>query len=452
MVDGFRWGLQEKNRKIGYTLIGKTKGKFHSYRSWGWDDKELVAWAEAIDSIQSVCDIEFVNRGENNAENVELWLYSVRNNSDELGFAFTPGSDDDEGLVAVGWRAYKNRNGKFTSSIAPGSYHWITYIHELGHAIGLKHPHDRGMRGEDRFPGLRQNSDQLRDAGSFGQNAQPYTMMTYVDKKAKNGLVSSSELAYGFLKTPGALDIATLQHMYGINRNTATGDDVYVLPTFNEEGVGWVSIWDAGGWDRLDGSKSNEKITLDLRNATLDLGLHAGGYVSQVEGVYGGFTIAHDWDGVSLGDEAGLCVIEEAEGGSAADVLIGNHVANRLIGGPGADRLTGGLGGDEFVIDMTGAYGRKHADRITDFDSGDGDKLCLSSAGSWLSDGTKISRALSKKHGKSLALSDSELIYNQRNGFLYLNQNGEAVGYGEGGLFAILRGAPDLSVGDIFLN
>jgi len=131
LVDGFRWGLQEKNRKIGYTLIGKTKGKFHSYRSWGWDDKELVAWAEAIDSIQSVCDIEFVNRGENNAENVELWLYSVRNNSDELGFAFTPGSDDDEGLVAVGWRAYKNRNGKFTSSIAPGSYHWIPIFMSL---------------------------------------------------------------------------------------------------------------------------------------------------------------------------------------------------------------------------------------------------------------------------------------------------------------------------------
>ena len=452
LIDGYRWGLKEDNREIGYTFIGMTDGKFHGYRSWGWDDKGLAAWAKALEYIQSVCDLEFVNRGKNNSNKVELWLYSSRGNSGELGFAFTPGSDADEGLIAVSSSAYKSRNGEYTSSIAPGSYHWITYIHELGHAVGLKHPHQRGMRGQNRFPGLRQNSKEFSDSGDFGQNAQPYTMMTYVDKKAKNGLVASTECDYGFLKTPGALDIATLQFLYGINLNTATDDDVYMLPTANQEGTGWVSIWDAGGWDRLDGSQSNDRTTLDLRNATLGLGPHAGGYVSQVEGVYGGFTIAHDWDGETLGNAAGLCVIEEAEGGSAADVLIGNHVANRLIGGPGADRLTGGLGGDEFVIDMIGLYGRKHADRITDFNPDQGDKLHLRSPKSGLSDGVQLSKAASKEARRTLILGDSELIYNQSNGFLYFNQNAEKAGYGDGGLFAILKGVPDLSVSDILLG
>ncbi len=451
LTDGFRWGLQAENWDIGYTFIGKTNGRFHGYRSWGWSERELAAWGEAIDSMQSVCRLEFVDRGVNNSRNVELWFYSVGNDTDDLGFAYTPGSGGDEGLVAVSWRAYKNRNGKFTSSIAPGSYHWITYIHELGHAVGLKHPHDRGMRGEDRFPGLRHNSNELKDSGSFDQNAQPYTMMTYVDMNARNGLVPSSERAYGFLKTPGALDIATLQYMYGINRNTASADDVYVLPTANEEGTGWVSIWDTGGWDRLDGSQAKRRTTLDLRNATLGLDSHAGGFISQVKGVFGGFTIAHDWDGENIGSRAGLCVLEEAEGGSAADVLIGNQVANRLIGGPGADRLTGGLGGDEFVIDMMGLYGRKHADRITDFNPDEGDKLLLRSPKSGLSDGVQLSKAASKEARRALTLGDSELIYNQRNGFLYFNQNGEEAGHGEGGLFAVLRGAPDLNLGDFVL-
>ena len=452
LTDGYRWGVGKKDRDIGYTFISKTKGKFYGYRSWGWSDDELDMWNEAIASIERVCDLKFVDRGIDNSKNVELWFYSVGGKKDELGFAFTPGSDlPNEGLVAVGWKAYMNSNRKFTSSIKPGSYYWITYIHELGHAVGLKHPHDRGLAGQGRFPGLRPNSNELRDAGEFGQNAQPFTMMTYVDKWARNGLVASAELDYGFLKTPGALDIATLQHLYGLNRNTATEDDVYELPTENEEGTGWVAIWDAGGWDCIDGSKSKDRTVIDLRNATLALDLHAGGYVSQVKGVYGGFTIAHDWDGKNLGTAEGLCVIEEAKGGSANDVLIGNHVANRLIGGAGADRLTGGLGGDEFVIDLAGPFGRKYSDRITDFKSEDGDSLRLISAESGLPEVMKISTALSRKAVRVLDQSDHELIYNQRNGYLYFNQNGEKSGWGEGGVFAILKGGPDLSIGEISL-
>ena len=65
------------------------------------------------------------------------------------------------------------------------------------------------------------------------------------------------------------------------------------------------------------------------------------------DGVFGGFSIAHDWDGRTLGTPAGLCVIENAIGGKGDDFLIGNQAGNRLKGRKGADVLYAGDGGGE---------------------------------------------------------------------------------------------------------
>ena len=124
----------------------------------------------------------------------------------------------------------------------------------------------------------------------------------------------------------------------------------------------WLgSIWDTGGIDRIDGSRSKKPVRIDLRNATLAQSESAGGYVSRVKGVFGGFTIAHDWDGKTLDSTTGGCVIENATGGKKADVLIGNSANNELKGGHGQDilfagagrknRSIGGKGSDQFWID-----------------------------------------------------------------------------------------------------
>ena len=155
---------------------------------------------------------------------------------------------------------------------------------------------------------------------------------------------------YGFLKSLGALDIAALQWLYGVNTDHAIGSNVYRLPTENKEGSGWKAIWDAGGRDRIDGSRAKTSVTIDLRNATLDPSKHAGGHISSVEGVFGGFTIAHDWNGTTLHDSASLCIIEDATGGAADDRLIGNMASNRLRGRQGDDLLYGGVGGRDVLI------------------------------------------------------------------------------------------------------
>ena len=448
LIDGYRWGTKKNKQKIRYRFFDVGDADFYGYQPQEWDNEELVAWRNAIDAIQSICGIQFVNSLKKQKSQNEISIYSFDDSLGSLGFSFTPGSDN-QGAIAIASNFYKNQRREYTSSITPGSYSWITFIHELGHSIGLKHPHELGKQGQGRFPGLRPKSNAFKDSGKFGQNAQPFTVMSYVDQSAQNGLVASEELDYGFLKTLGALDIATLQHIYGLNHNTATGNDVYFLPTKNKEGTGWISIWDAGGWDCIDGSKAKDRAVIDLRNATLALDAHAGGFTSKVKDVYGGFTIAHDWDGQNLGSSEGLCVIEEAIGGSAADILIGNSAANRLTGGPGADRLTGGLGGDEFVIDMMEPYGRRYSDKIIDFNFREGDYIRFKSTVSGFSRLKQVPEVLSIKHIDLLQQSAHKLIFIQNQGFLYFNQNGTSPGWGEGGLVVILKGQPDLSIDDI---
>lgn len=366
LTDGYRWGTTAADPAVGFTFISDTSdlpgGEFGGYPSWGWSEEERQLMEAGMDAVSAVSGLKFEDRGNDNDDDVEIWFYTLNNRASDgsYGFAYTPGSDSDEGLVAINWSAYRNKDGTPKHSIASGSYLGITFLHELSHAVGLKHPHDKGLFDQPRFPGLTRHSNESRDKGDFEQNAHPYTQLTYVDKKARNGLVPLTERDHGFLQTPGALDIATLQWMYGINSSTASGDDVYSLPLTNEEGTGWQTIWDTGGQDLITAAGATQPVTIDLRNATLGEDSQAGGFVSRVEDIYGGFTIAHDWDGSNFDERAGLCVIESAVGGKAGDRLIGNDVANLLKGKKGPDviyagggsgnRVAGGKGRDQFWI------------------------------------------------------------------------------------------------------
>lgn len=138
----------------------------------------------------------------------------------------------------------------------------------------------------------------------------------------------------GYAGTPMALDIAALQQIYGVNTTTAAGNSTYTLPTVNGDGTYWRAIWDTGGTDMIRHAGAGA-ATIDLRAAPLT-GEHAGGYLSRVEGVAGGFTIAN---GVT---------IEFAEGGTDNDTITGNDADNEIAGREGWDSISG-LGGDDLL-------------------------------------------------------------------------------------------------------
>ncbi len=53
-----------------------------------------------------------------------------------------------------------------------------------------------------------------------------------------------------------------------------------------------------------------------------------------------------------------------------------------------------------------------------------------------------------KESSKKAAASKKDFIYDDKKGLLYYNENGKEEGWGDGGLFANLQGAPELDASD----
>ena len=138
-----------------------------------------------------------------------------------------------------------------------------------------------------------------------------------------------------------------------------------------------------------------------------------------------------------------------------SDVLLGptkrsdfvnGTLQDDIIGfGKGKDRLIGDDGADQFVISEKDRFGKRGADTIIDFTPKDGDQLIVSkTALKGLSRDAELGIAESKKEFKAMKLDPVELIYYAAKGKVYYDQNDGAKGFGKGGLFAILKGAPIL--------
>ncbi|HEY9661216.1 MAG TPA: matrixin family metalloprotease [Allocoleopsis sp.] len=227
-------------------------------------------------------------------------------------------------------------------------------LHEFGHALGLKHPHDYGaIVNPVLFPGV--TTDQPKSLGDNGLNQQLYTIMSYNPVQGYGG---------GECSTPMAFDIAAIQFMYGARTNVNNGDDNYFLPDPNNATT-WSCIWDTGGTDQILYLGTADAV-IDLRPATLDNSPTGGGMPSYTRGPrlisnlltqddvdiartnFGhGFTIAGDLTNV-IADQNGVTgvIIENAISGSGDDLLTGNDVANVLNSNDGFDTLYGGAGND----------------------------------------------------------------------------------------------------------
>ncbi|SDE59648.1 M10 family metallopeptidase C-terminal domain-containing protein [Ruegeria marina] len=214
------------------------------------------------------------------------------------------------------------------------NYTFMTYIHEIGHALGLGHP---GLYNADAVYG----QDEV-----FANDSWQMSAMSYFNQTENTSIIASRAVAV----TPMLADVLAIQQIYGTPTTLRSGDTVYGAGTnltgylgdlfrlwsgeaaadpalFRDNPFAFTLV-DSGGTDTVDMSFVTAAQRIDLR----------AGHFSDVDGLIGNM-------GIAFGT-----VIENAVGGSGNDTLTGNAADNRLTGGAGNDLIQGGGGtGDRAV-------------------------------------------------------------------------------------------------------
>ncbi|SDG60988.1 Matrixin [Thalassobaculum litoreum DSM 18839] len=254
----------------------------------------LDAWAEVAGitfvEVSDAGDGGFIRFGTND----QLGISS--------GYAYYPGTSDANGDV------YIANDQAVNQSPVAGDYGYLTLLHEIGHAIGLKHPGNYSADGNGtEGPYLPSSED-----------SEQYSVMSYNDHPG----VST------YSQGPGLYDIAAIQYLYGANTTANAGDNTYILNDTQNPTI--RTIWDTGGTDTIDFSGQTTGAVISLL---------AGSFSSV--GPSGNGERASDNVAIAFG-----VTIENVSAGRGDDVVTGNAANNVLRGGLGDDQLDGGTGTD----------------------------------------------------------------------------------------------------------
>ncbi len=263
--------------------------------------------AAAREALQNYEDVLNIDMMEVPPEEYGTISFGMADLDDEvLAWAYLPNAPEPQTAANPGdvWYNWYDYAGYWlgAGSKGPGSAAYETTLHEIGHAMGLKHP----------FEGTPRLSSSTDNSG--------YTVMSYTGYSG--GLPASTLMVY---------DIAALQDLYGANMSYEAGDTTW---QFRADGQVLETIWDAGGRDTIDMTNQGFRVQIDLRQGQYSsVGLNPFTLTGYVDNL-----------GIAYGAE-----IENAMGTVFNDVLVGNELRNALRGNNGNDLLRGRQGNDWLV-------------------------------------------------------------------------------------------------------
>jgi Ca2+-binding RTX toxin-like protein len=255
-----------------------------------------------------------------------------------------------------------------------GDYSTLIHLHEIGHALGLKHSNEAGGVANETVP--------------TAHDSLEYSVMSYRSYTGGSALTLSNE-QYGYPTSYMMNDIQALQTLYGADYTLNGGSTVYTWsPITGQEFINGVpqalpgadrvfmTVWDGGGTDTYDLSNYTTGVNIDLNPGAYSV-LSSKQLAYLGNGHYADGNVFNAY----LFNNDPRSYIENAIGGSGNDTIIGNAGNNTLTGGLGNDRLEGG-GGHDTLIGGAGSdtfvYGpHDGTDIVADFQAAAGGDIVL---------------------------------------------------------------------------
>ena len=264
--------------------------------------------------------------------------WSAKEDEDAVAWAYYPGEWAGAGDI---WLVSANHN---ENDLDFGH----TLVHELGHALGLKH----SFEVDGAFPVI--------DSQYEGVD---YTVMSYT----VSARFPDAQWADLWPQTYMYFDILALQELYGVDTVTTAGADTY---DFDQSERFLQTVWDYGGTDTIGASNGTTAVDIDLTPGTWS-------NVGTTIGYYDGAEWSYDNYSVYITPDT---IIENAHGAGGDDTLQGNEAANKLTGNDGNDKLMGGAGADKLKGNDGNDYlqGGADSDVLT---SGTGDDVAVGGSG-----------------------------------------------------------------------
>lgn len=297
-VEALRNGYKFNSSEITFT--------FDATGSWMSSEPD---WIQSTTEMQTSARLVF----EHLEEFTNLTFTETTNPNADIVFGV------DSSITSGGWKAYayypaaQRSAVLFQSNLAgwdpyPGGQNHYVMLHELGHSMGLKHPHQGGS---------------INVVLPSDEDSTNSTVMSYSSGSSSKigGSLTGKNTSNIKPETYQIYDIAELQYLYGANHNFKSGNDIYEI-TGNE--VDRFTLWDGAGEDTLSAATTSSDNVIDLR-----------------EGLAHITRIGSSANWIAFGAN-----IENAFGGAGDDTIHGNNLDNELVGNEGNDRVNGYNGND----------------------------------------------------------------------------------------------------------